>query len=78
MKMTALTYLCWSCHELFERAPRGTCPVCQSQNVHPLTTHFQSPRERIAWLRRIYGNRLSVVLIPLAQKQDIAKEVPNG
>jgi len=32
----AKSYVCANCDELFERAPRGVCPVCGSQAIYPL------------------------------------------
>jgi DNA-directed RNA polymerase subunit RPC12/RpoP len=32
----AKSYVCANCDELFERAPKGVCPVCGSQAIYPL------------------------------------------
>jgi hypothetical protein len=48
-------YHCQSCQEIFERAPRGVCPVCTSHEVYSLSWLVKSAAERESWLRRIYG-----------------------
>jgi hypothetical protein len=55
MKLGRL-FLCFEkdCEEVFERAPRGKCPACGSENIHPLAWQLRERDERQEWIGRIW------------------------
>jgi hypothetical protein len=63
MKLST-AYHCHACKEIFERAPRGVCPMCASQEVYSLSWLVRSAAERESWLRRIRGPRVRARLLP--------------
>ena len=48
-------YICYSCHEVSERAPRGRCRVCSSDAIYPLGWLERPKKERSRWLSMIGG-----------------------
>lgn len=54
MKLS-VAYHCHDCQEIFERAPRGACPRCMSNEISSLSWLVKSAAEREAWFDRIRG-----------------------
>ena len=50
-------YICYSCHEVIDRAPRGRCHVCSSDAVYPLAWLERTEEERNKWFKRIKGKK---------------------
>ena len=50
-------YICYSCHEVFEKAPYGRCQVCNSCDVYPLSWLGRSQEERNRWFNLISGEK---------------------
>lgn len=50
-------YLCYSCHEILEKAPHGKCKVCSSDAVYPLGWLERADEERTKWFRLIKGKK---------------------
>ena len=46
-------YLCYSCYEVFERAPYGKCQVCDSDSVYPLGWFGKPEEEKAKWFSLI-------------------------
>jgi len=76
MKLSPLIYHCKACNELFERAPKGVCTNCQSDDILPLTTMLQTLVERRQWLKRIHGQRVKFITI-VHQVQTGAPQYPQ-
>jgi rRNA maturation endonuclease Nob1 len=54
MKMD-FAYFCIECREVFERAARGCCPVCGSEQIRALAWYTDyTPQQREEWQTRIY------------------------
>ncbi len=52
-------YICFSCHEVFERAPYGKCQVCNSTAVYPLSWFGRPDEEKSKWFNLINGGKES-------------------
>lgn len=50
-------YLCQDCYHIQDRAPRGVCQVCGSQNIQSVARLLTSPEEKEAWLTLIGVSR---------------------
>ncbi len=51
-------YVCFSCKEVSDGAPRGRCSACGSDSVYPLGWMEHSEEERNRWFSLIRGKRL--------------------
>lgn len=49
------SYICYSCREVFDKAPHGTCPRCESDNIYPLGWFERPAEERVRWFSLIRG-----------------------
>lgn len=56
-------YLCESCQEVFEGAPYGRCPACNSGALYPLGWLTFSGEERSLWFVGISGHRRKAVFL---------------
>jgi hypothetical protein len=52
-------YGCHDCEEIFENAPLGKCPACESSNVEPLGWLTRPAEEKDAWLKRVSRGKKS-------------------
>jgi hypothetical protein len=50
-------YVCSSCKEVSDGAPRGRCTVCGSESVYPLGWIERSQEERNRWFALIAPKR---------------------
>jgi hypothetical protein len=66
-------YLCTECHEIQTRAPKGTCFVCGSEEIFPLSWLLRKRSERAQWLQRVNGGNRTTV-----RRSDGAAVRPNG
>lgn len=50
-------YVCYSCEEILNGAPRGRCTACSSEDVFPLGWFEHTQDERARWLNLIRGSK---------------------
>jgi len=50
-------YICYSCEEVLDGAPRGRCQVCSSDAVYPLAWLARPEEERSKWFKLINGKK---------------------
>jgi hypothetical protein len=62
-------YICYSCHEVFEKAPYGKCQVCSSCDVYPLSWLGRPQEERSRWFNLISGE--------FPKRQNAVRNKPN-
>jgi rRNA maturation endonuclease Nob1 len=53
----AMTYYCYNCQQLQERAPHGTCYSCGSDHIFANGWLMRSRQARMAWLNKIWGEK---------------------
>jgi len=53
-------YLCTECQEIQTCAPKGTCFVCGSEEIFPLSWLLRKRSERAQWLERVTGGKRGV------------------
>ena len=49
----ATAYTCMECRKVFDSAPHGRCPCCQSQGIWPVEWFYLSQEEKEEWLQKI-------------------------
>jgi hypothetical protein len=62
----AMTYYCYNCQRLQERAPHGVCYKCGSGHIFATGWLMRSRQARMAWLNQIWGENRRIAKATVA------------